>query len=264
VRLTFRRVLAAGVFAALFIVVPTAPAARTVSLSLYVSFFSNGSITMTSPDGSAVGTTSGSPTIVPAGYYTLVFSGPGGCTLLPNFRLSGPGANVITSLTEAQGQKNPTGIDLLPSSTYTWASDAVPGVVHTFATSAQVEGSPPTAGTSSGTYSSSGKHVTSQDIVGSAVTPSRGKLDVTLSAAGKLALTYHGKSVRHLQAGKYMVVVIDSSPSKGLTVQKLESSLRSLSVPAFTGRRTTPVTLTSGRWLFADGGGAKPIAVVVG
>lgn len=254
----------AGVFAALFIVVPTAPAARTVSLSLYVSFFSNGSITMTSPDGSAVGTTSGSPTIVPAGYYTLVFSGPGGCTLLPNFRLSGPGANVITSLTEAQGQKNPTGIDLLPSSTYTWASDAVPGVVHTFATSAQVEGSPPTAGTSSGTYSSSGKHVTSQDIVGSAVTPSRGKLDVTLSAAGKLALTYHGKSVRHLQAGKYMVVVIDSSPSKGLTVQKLESSLRSLSVPAFTGRRTTPVTLTSGRWLFADGGGAKPIAVVVG
>ena len=76
--------------------------------------------------------------------------GPGGCTLLPNFRLSGPGANIVTTLTEAQGQKNPTGIDLLPSSTYTWTSDAVPGVVHTFMTSAQVEGSPPTPGTSSG------------------------------------------------------------------------------------------------------------------
>ena len=121
----------------------------------------------------------------------------------------------------------------------------------------------PHGGTSSGTYSSSGKHVTSQDIVGSAVTPTRGKLNVTLSAAGKLALAYHGKSVRRLQAGKYMVVVTDSSPKKGLTLQKLKSSVRSLSVPAFTGKRTTSVTLTSGRWLFADGGGAKPIAVVV-
>ncbi len=262
VRVICPRVLAAAAFVA-FLVVPAATAARTVSLSLYVSFFPNGSITLTSPDGSTVGTTSGSPTVVPAGYYTLVFSGPGGCTLLPNFRLSGPGTNLVTTLTEAQGQKNPSGVDLLPSSTYTWSSDAVPGVVYTFATSAQVEGSPPTAGTSSGTYKSSGKHVTSHDLVGSGVTPTRGKLNVTLSAAGQLALAYHGKSVRRLQAGKYMVVVTDSSPNKGLTLQKLKSSVRSLSVPLFTGKRTASVTLTSGRWLFADGGGAKPIAVIV-
>jgi hypothetical protein len=251
VRSTCRGVLTAAAFVAVLVVAPAAPAARTVSLSLYVSFFANGTIAMTSPDGAAVGTTSGSPTVVPAGYYTLVFSGPGGCTLLPNFRLSGPGTNLITTLTEAQGQKNPTGVNLLPSSTYTWSSDAVPGVVHTFVTSAQVEGSPPTASTSSGTYSSSGKQVTSQDIVGSAVTATRGTLDVTLSAAGKLALAYRGKSVRHLQAGKYTVVVTDSSPSKGFTLQKLAGSVRSLSAPAFTGKRTAAVTLTSGRWLFA-------------
>jgi hypothetical protein len=228
---------------------------------LYVSFFPNGSISLTSPDGAAVGTSSGSPTVVPAGYYTLVFSGPGGCTLLPNFRLSGPGTSVVTTLTEAQGQKNPTGIDLLPSSTYTWSSDAVPGVVNTFVTSAQVEGSPPTAGTSSGAYSSSGKHVTSQDIVGSAVVRSRGTLDLSLSAAGKLALAYHGKSVRHLQPGKYTVVITDASSHKGLTVEKLRSAARTLSAPAFTGKRTATVTLTSGDWLF--GGGSRPVAVTV-
>src|SRR5262249_3850894 len=147
--------VSAGLVAALLVLAQDAPAAKKASLSLYISFFPNGTITVASPDGSSIGTTSGSPTIIPAGFYTLVFSGPGGCTLLPNFRLSGPGTNLVTTLTEAQGQKTPTGVDLLPSSTYTWVSDGVPGVVHTFATSAQVEGSPPTAATSSGSYSSS-------------------------------------------------------------------------------------------------------------
>ena len=202
------------------VVVPPGASGETANLSLYVSFFPNGSITLTAPDGSTIGTTTGTPTVVPAGFYTLVFSGPGGCTLLPNFRLSGPGANLVTSLTEAQGQKNPTGIDLLPSSTYTWSSDGIPGVVHTFMTSAQVEGSPPTPGTGSGTYTSSGKHVTSQDIVGSALVRSRGTLQVSVSAAGKLALAYKGKNVGHLKAGKYTIVVSDASPRQGLVLQK--------------------------------------------
>jgi hypothetical protein len=249
--------------AAVVVLAPSAIGARAANLSLYVSFFSNGSISLTSPDGSVVGTTSGAPTVVPAGFYTLVFSGPGGCTLLPNFRLSGPGTNLVTTLTEAQGQKNPTGVDLLPSSTYTWSSDAVPGAVYTFVTSAQVEGSPPTAGTSSGSYSSSGKHVTSQDVVGSAVAASRGTLDVTLGAAGKLALAYHGKSVGHLKSGRYTVVVTDGSRSRGLVLQKPKGAARTLTAPAFTGKRTATVTLTPGSWVFADGAGAKPLAVVV-
>jgi hypothetical protein len=251
--------------AALGVAVPgggqVAGAARAASLSLYVSFFSNGSIALTSPDGATVGTTSGSPTVVPAGYYTLVFSGPGGCTLLPNFRLSGPGANVVTTLTEAQGQKNPTGIDLLPSSTYTWSSDAVPGAVYTFVTSAQVEGSPPTAVTSSGSYSSSGKHVISQDIVGSAVAASRGTLDVTLSAAGKLALAYHGRSVGRLKPGRYTVVVTDASRNRGLELQRAEGAMRALTAPGFTGKHTGSVTLTPGSWRFT--GGAKPLVITV-
>jgi hypothetical protein len=264
VKVTLRRALAAAAFsAALLAFAPVASAAKSANFSLYVSFFANGSITLTSPDGAAVGTTSGSPTLVPAGFYTLVFSGPGGCTLLPNFHLSGPGANLVTTLTEAQGQKTPTGIDLLPSSTYTWTSDAVPGVVHTFVTSAQVEGSPPSGATSSGAYPSSGKQVSSQDIVGSAVSPSRGTLGVTLSAAGKLALAYHGKSVRNLQAGKYTIAVTDASSHQGLGLQKLKSAARSLTAPAFTGKRTASVTLTPGSWLFSAGGGAKPIVVVV-
>jgi len=265
VQALYRRVLATAtaLTASLIVFVPGSGAARAANLSLYVSFFPNGSITLTAPDGSAIGTTSGTPTVIPAGFYTLVFSGPGGCTLLPNFRLSGPSTSLVTSLTEAQGQKNPTGIDLLPSSTYTWSSDGVPGVVHTFATSAQVEGSPPAPGTGSGTYTSSGKHVTSQDLVGSAVAQSRGTLRLALSPTGKLALAYQGKGVERLKAGKYRIVVSDASSRQGLVLQKLKRPALSLTKSTFTGSRTTFVTLTTGSWLFAAGAGTKPVAVTV-
>lgn len=149
-------VLAPALGAATLAFASAAQAARTLNLSLYISFYSNGTVSVTAPDGSPIGTTSGSPTVIPAGYYSLVFSGPGGCFTLPTFHLSGPGANIISNMTEAQGQKNPSGVELLPSSTYVWSNDSAPGVVHTFVTSAQVEGSPPTPGTSDGTSSRAG------------------------------------------------------------------------------------------------------------
>src|SRR5512146_3091351 len=81
-----------------------APAARAANFSLYVSFFANGTITVTTPEGAPVGTTAGTPSVSPAGYYSLVFSGPGGCMILPNFHLNGPGVNLVSNMTEAQGQ----------------------------------------------------------------------------------------------------------------------------------------------------------------
>ena len=239
-------------------------AARTVNLTLNISFYSNGTVSVTAPDGSPIGTTSGSPTVVPAGYYSLVFSGPGGCFSLPTFHLTGPGANIVSNMTEAQGQKNPSGVELLPSSTYVWSNDAAPAVLHTFVTSAQVEGSPPTPGTSDGSSANvGGKHVTSQDIVGSAVLPSRGTLTAAVNAAGKLSIAYRGRSFASLKAGHYTIVVSDKSSSRGLVLQKLRRSARTLSGPGFTGERKVAMDLTAGKWLFTDGSGKTVRPVVV-
>ena len=62
--------------------------------SLDVTFFANGQISVALPDGTPVGTTSGAPTVIPAGVYTISVLGPGGCTQLPLFDLSGPGVRL--------------------------------------------------------------------------------------------------------------------------------------------------------------------------
>ena len=136
--------------ATMLAVPPATEATSSANLSLVVSFFANGTISVTLPDGSALGATSGAPQVIPAGFYTLLFSGPGGCTSLPYFHLTGPGTNIVTNMAEGETQKTTNTANLLPSSTYVWSDDAFPGVMHTFATSAVVEGSPPSGSVDDG------------------------------------------------------------------------------------------------------------------
>ena len=250
-------ILAAAFCGAVLAFAPAAQGKRTVNLSLLISFYSNSTVSVTAPDGSPIGTTSGSPTVVPAGYYSLVFSGPGGCFTLPIFHLTGPGINVVSNMTEAQGQKNPTGVDLLPGSTYVWTQDAAPSVVHTFVTSAQVEGSPPSAGLSSGSSTRKGKPVTSHDLVGSAIAQSQGTLAAAVNADGRFRIVFHGRSFTGLRAGKYTITVSDKSSTRGLVLQKLRRSAHTISGTNFTGTRKVSVNLTAGKWLFTDGVGKR-------
>src|SRR5262245_19561459 len=65
---------------------PNGHAARTANLSLTVNFTAAGIVTVTLPDGTPVGSTSGAPTVIPAGFYSLNLSGPGECINLPLFK----------------------------------------------------------------------------------------------------------------------------------------------------------------------------------
>ena len=121
-------VTATAVLAGVLLAAPTAGARQTANLSLNVTFFTNGQITMALPDGTPVGTTSGAPTMIPAGYYALMMNGPGGCTSLPHFILKGPGENVVDNLTEGEVTNFQYNAYFLPNSTYTWRNDANPGV----------------------------------------------------------------------------------------------------------------------------------------
>jgi hypothetical protein len=81
----------------------SAPAAahRDASLTLDVTFFANQTIAVTLPDGAPVGTTSGVPTVIPAGYYTVSYTGPMGLAAgVPYFRLDGPGVDLLQNLNE--------------------------------------------------------------------------------------------------------------------------------------------------------------------
>ena len=249
--------------AGLLVLAPVGGARPTADLSLFVSFFANGTITVALPDGTQIGSTGGAPTLIPAGFYTIVFSGPGGCTALPYFHLTGPGTNIATNMAEGAAQRSTNTANLLPSSTYVWTSDAFPNVLHTFTTSAVVEGSPPSGLESTTGGGGRGKGVTYPDLVGSGIVPFRGTLTAAISAAGRLSLAYKGKGLTSLRAGKYTIAVDDRSANAGFVLEKLKRAPVAITGSAFMGTRTAHVRLTAGRWLFAAGRGEPSYTIAV-
>ena len=243
-----RGALACLIVACGLLIPAAAPAAARSAASpvIFVNFFANGQITVTAADGSSVGTTSGAPTVIPAGYYTFEFSGPGGCSSLPYFHLSGPGTDIVTNGNEGQVVHPPSGANLLPSSTYTWTDAAFPGVVYQFSTSAEVVGSAPVTSTTP----SSGAPVSSQGVVGSALLPFLGSLSGTISAGGKLSLLRAGKPVTTLKAGRYTLTVVSHSARDGFVVERQKSKAVAVARGAFSGKRSVAVSLTAGTWLF--------------
>ena len=241
--------LAAGVL----VLSPAAVGVGTPNPALDVTFSPTGAIAVTQPDGTPVGATAGSPTVIPAGYYTLLMSGPGGCTQLPLFELKGPGEDLFENMTEGEVDYTSDNVFLQPSATYTWKSYASPSVVHTFATSSTVLGAPPTP-----TSSVSSGTVSSQDIVGSNATTT-GSLTITgtVSPAGRLTLSFKGRSIDKLAPGPYTIIVTDRSSTDGLAVEMGKGRPLTVTGGRFEGKKSRALVLTAGRWTFTSGAAGK-------
>src|SRR6266851_2654701 len=191
--------MGAGVAAATLLGLPSAAFGRAAANpAINVNYSLSGNITATLLDGTAVGTTSGSPTVIPAGYYNFEMLGPGGCASIPLFILKGPGVYLSDNLDGGETQFLEHLVHLLPNATYTWSNDALPGVIHTFQTNSTVLGSPPPDALKNGLSSSKHTTVTSTDLAGSQALPFRGTLIGAVSAAGRLTLRFNGKSVTTL------------------------------------------------------------------
>jgi hypothetical protein len=237
---------------ALALLAATARGSSHASLTLDVAFSASNTIAVTLPDGTPVGTASGAPTVIPAGYYTVLITGPMGLPSgLPYFHLSGPAVDLLSNLNEGGLETYTDHVVLQPSSTYTWTDDAMPGVVWTFATSANVLGTAPGKAASGKTGTA-----VSQDPIGSDVVPIRGTLAASVSASGKLTVTLRGRRITTLSAGEYRVVVTDRSPTAGLLVAKSGHPARRLSGARYTGKRTATLRLSPGRWSLTDARGA--------
>src|SRR5581483_9505076 len=75
-------------------------------------------------------------------------------------------------------------------------------------------------------------------------------LGASVAPGGAVTLTKGGKAVAQLKAGRYRIVVADSSSSDGFVLRGLKRSALTLTGAAFTGHRTVTVTLTTGQWLY--------------
>jgi hypothetical protein len=255
-------VAASALIAATFTLAPTANARRTASPSLVVTFSAAGAVSVALPDGTPVGTTSGTPTLIPAGFYTLVLNGPGSCITLPLFELRGPGVNINDDMLGGETDTHMLDADFQPNATYTWYLDRSQNIVYTFRTSSTVVGSPPNANTSPTT---SGGHAvpTSQDVTGSAILPFRGTLTVAVSAAGRLSLAYKGRPVTGLKAGRYTIAAVDRSTASGVMLEKSKHAATSLTGVTFVGKRSASVALTAGTWLFMPRLGKSAFSIAV-
>jgi hypothetical protein len=252
-RLLLLGLVAVGVLA----LTPAGQARTTANPTLRVNFFTNGSIAVTLPDGTPVGTASGAPTQIPGGYYTVMLFGPGGCSNVPYFELKGPGTSIVDNMDEGELATNQYNAVLQPNSTYTWKDDdAVPPVTYTFTTTGDMLGSPPAQTGSNGNSSSNHGSAASTNPLGSAVPTGRGSLTASVSKTGALSLAYKGKSVTSLKPGKYTITVTDKSAKGGFMFEK-GKRLVNVSGVAFVGKHSTSVTLTSGKWIFTTRVGQK-------
>jgi hypothetical protein len=250
----------AGLAAALAAAISLLAAAggSAAQLTIDVTFSSTNTIAVTLPDGTPVGTSSGAPTQIPAGYYTMVISGPMGLPAgLPYFSLTGPKVDVLSNLNEGGTESQTIGVTFVPGSTYNWTNDATPGVVYTFTTSSQVLGTAPVTPTSPGAGTAP-----SQDVVGSEVAPPRAVLAAAVSVSGRLSLTSKGKKVSRLLPGTYRITVSDRSAKSGFVLAEAGHAARKLTGAAFTGKRTLSLELTAGRWSLLAAAGGKPAATI--
>jgi hypothetical protein len=237
-----------------------APGASAANLSMVVTFSAAGQITLTLPDGTPVGVTSGSPTVVPAGFYTMNMVGPGGCTNLPYFDLRGPGTNILDSMDQGEESAKTLNATFEPNSTYTWRDDQFPSVVYTFQTSSQVLGTAPTAPVASQHGTATSSSLIASETHG---VPSRGDLLGTITAGGKLTISFKDKSVGTLQHGMYTFKVTDQSSSHGFLIQKSGHKPIAVSGVTYMGHRTDKVNLTTGTWVFTPKLGETAYTITV-
>ena len=242
----------------------------TGQATLYVSYTMNCTFTITGDSGQPV-------TQIAPGSYQITVSTPQvfadvdlagitdmtACKSFVQFQITGPGVSVSTTLQDGDEDYGVLDATFAPGATYTAVDNNQPSVARSRLHDHGVGlagrppnpsgASSPTAGTGSsqsdivgedsGSSSASGKS-SSRALVDRADAPA------TVTAAGKVTLSFQGKSVETLKAGRYTVAVTDKSKKSGFVVQEAGQPAISISTGAFTGKRSVPVELLKGQWLF--------------
>lgn len=230
--------------------------ASTAALpSLYVSYNSQCHFTMALDSGAAVATGSA----IPYGEYQLIISTPvpfagglGGCDFV-NFSLTGPGVSYSTELGEGDETEDFTTQNFAAGSSYVATDSTVPpGTTITFSTSStRVSASSGPSSPSSSTVPNS-KPTSDDPTKASKSNPvvNRGTLEGAVSVGGKVSLTFDGKPVTEITAGRYKVQVVDKSRHDGFTIQQTSRLPTTVTGISFVGKRSATIVLSAGQSLF--------------
>jgi hypothetical protein len=248
-----------AVLAASIVGVTRGSAAMTALPSLYVTYNIQCHFTMSLDGGAAVA----SGSAIPYGDYQLVISTPvpfagglGGCDFI-NFNLTGPGVNYSTQLGEGDETADISNHTFVAGSSYTATDNTVaPGTAITFSTSSTPVTASPSVSSPSSSSTSHPKATTGSPFKQTTSTPkrkpivNRGTLDGTVSAGGKLSLTFDGKPVTEITAGRYKIQVVDKSHKEGFTIQQVTQLPTTVTGISFVGKRSATIVLSAGQSLY--------------
>ena len=231
-----------------------APGAQAAFPSLYVDYKTEDcTIRFTNDAGANV-------TTVAPGTYQIVIttSDPFGvfgqteglraCKGFVQFRLTGPGVSVYTTLDYGDAASEMYPATFQPGATYTLQDDNnIAGTRRsiTVATSGSASLAP---SSSKGT-----------PAAGSSV---RVTLHGIVAHNGKLSLRRNGKAVTSLKSGRYTFSVDDQSTTQGFRIQVVKGRAQTITSVGYVGWQQVTLSLEPGRWSYFTPGGTKTAFVV--
>ncbi len=242
---------AALLLAAALVVAGPGSARGAVLPTLYVTYVgTNCTFTLVSDSGANV-------TAIAPGTYQLTLAATDfescGPTNLPSFQLSGPGVLVQSPIDAGTGAAADYTVTFQPSSTYLAQDLNQPLSKITFTTLAS--GTPPVVNLPTTPPKTVTTTSSSAAPIGTKAGPKsslvfRGTLEGIVSAAGKPTLSFKGKTVTQLTAGKYTLRVDDKSKSGGFLIQEPPRIATSVTGLSFVGTRMVTIDLTAGQAIF--------------
>ena len=229
-------------------------ATRVDGLTINVIYSAN-SIRANLSNGNAL--TSGA--VLPPGLYSVIVYDDS-VDPTPMFTMTGPGAEVSSDLNpNGMGIEVPVTLGpfvLVASSSYTISdSNMGGGSAISFTTAATGSSSSPNSSTSLSAGSSA---------PGSATTKTVTTLALIALPSGKPAITFGGKAVMKLAAGRYSVVVSDLSKKAGLVLGHGVVRPVTLSSAAAVGTSERTLKLTAGKWFLETSAHGPKIYFTVG
>jgi hypothetical protein len=236
---------------------------------MYVNYTMQCTFTITNDSGQPV-------TTIAPGTWQVAVSTPGSfggvdlsgkndmtaCKGSIDFKLTGPGVNLETTLNDGDGSYDMLSGNFAPSSTYVAVDANQPTVARAqFTTAASGTATGSAGGSTSGSSGSGSTGSSSSAGAGAGGSVTVGTLSGTVGSTGALKLTYKGKTVTTLKPGNYTVTVVDTSTHNGFLLHG-KSTVTVSSVP-YVGKKTMVVNLKTGQWYFAATAKGKKIYFVV-
>jgi hypothetical protein len=241
--------LALVALAAALVAIPEAQAAFP---SLYVDYKTEDcTIRVTNDAGANV------TTIAPGTYQIVITtSDPYGvygqteglhaCKGFVQFRLTGPGVSLYTTLDYGDGASEIYSATFQPGASYTLQDDGnIAGTRRSI--SVATSGSASLAPSSSKT---------------SPAANARGTLHGIITHNSKLSLRRNGKAVTSLASGRYTFSVDDQSTKQGFRIQVLKGKTQTITTVGYLGWQEVTLSLAPGHWSYFSPGGVKTSFVV--